>query len=385
MGRGAAYDVNHPANVFALVWLGSVAACVLLLAPAFVGAFIVELSMTAQQAGYIISVDMAGMGLATIPALFWLHRLNWRRVVVTALIANAFCHFLSAGANSFELLVTLRFAAGLFAGTAMAVCLASLGLTEQRERNFGLWVVGQLVVGAVGLALIPHMIRAFGLMSVFIVTALANLITVAVAQKLPDGSQSRVQYPSSGARAESAGNASKIVSGVGGIFLFYISLSAVWSYLERIGTAVGLSAESIGYFLSIASVAGIGGAITATVLGVRAGRIWPITFGMVTILISLGMLLSQNAVLVYAISASLFKYAWTFVVPYALAAIASLDPTGRAIVVSNIFIGGGLAVGPAIAGNLIFGADYSPVIWLGIIGMICAYLLIVPMALSSVK
>ena len=48
-----------------------------------------------------------------------------------------------------------------------------------------------------------------------------------------------------------------------------------------------------------------------------------------------------------------FKFAWTFVLPFILAAAANKDRSGRLIASLNFVIGAGLATGPLIAGVLL--------------------------------
>ena len=55
----------------------------------------------------------------------------------------------------------------------------------------------------------------------------------------------------------------------------------------------------------------------------------------------------------YAIAALLFKFTWTFVLPFILARVAGLDNSGRLMNSINLVIGGGMAAGPALAGALL--------------------------------
>ncbi|MFO5520910.1 MFS transporter permease, partial [Klebsiella pneumoniae] len=53
-----------------------------------------------------------------------------------------------------------------------------------------------------------------------------------------------------------------------------------------------------------------------------------------------------------AIAALLFKFTWTFVLPFILARVAGLDNSGRLMNSINLVIGGGMAAGPSRAGAL---------------------------------
>ena len=386
-------DVNRPASLATLVLHSSFAAFVLLTAPALVGAFIAELELTPRQAGYVISADMAGMGLASVPAMFWLTRINWRKVALVSLWLNALCHFLSAGADSFAQLLWARLFAGLFAGTSMCVCLASIGLTEHKERNFAFWVVGQLVLASLGLAFMPRAIPQWGVSGVYIALALGVLLISALVKFLPRAKSEQVRLPNDKSRTDAPADcdqrrwltgflpsvflSSTLLSSVLGIlaiYCFYVALGGVWTYLERIGDASNISAERIGYYLSIASLTGIAGALSASCLGDKWGCVKPVILGFCAILAALLLLLgtaqaTSYAATGYVIAASLFKCAWTFVLPFMLAALSATDASGRVIVTINIFIGAGLTTGPALASSVLKGESYVPVIYFGLIVM----------------
>ncbi len=70
----------------------------------------------------------------------------------------------------------------------------------------------------------------------------------------------------------------------------------------------------------------------------HAGQYW----------LGVGLLLAR-----YAIAALLFKFTWTFVLPFILARVAGLDNSGRLMNSINLVIGGGMAAGPALAGALL--------------------------------
>ncbi len=70
-------------------------------------------------------------------------------------------------------------------------------------------------------------------------------------------------------------------------------------------------------------------------------------------IVSVGLLIGQPLLVRYAIAALLFKFTWTFVLPFILARVAGLDNSGRLMNSINLVIGGGMAAGPALAGALL--------------------------------
>jgi predicted MFS family arabinose efflux permease len=55
----------------------------------------------------------------------------------------------------------------------------------------------------------------------------------------------------------------------------------------------------------------------------------------------------------FALAAILFKFAWTFILPYLLSSIADMDASGQLMNTTNLMIGTGFAVGPILGGILI--------------------------------
>ena len=55
----------------------------------------------------------------------------------------------------------------------------------------------------------------------------------------------------------------------------------------------------------------------------------------------------------YVLAICAFKFAWTFVLPFIIAEVASRDPSGRLVASMTLIIGTGLSLGPLFAGNLL--------------------------------
>lgn len=137
------------------------------------------------------------------------------------------------------------------------------------------------------------------------------------------------------------------------VLTFYISLSAVWTFIGTIGSAAGLSPTQVGLVLAAATVCGIIGAGGAALRGTRRADRLPVWLGYGLLIVSVGLLIGQPLLVRYAIAALLFKFTWTFVLPFILARVAGLDNSGRLMNSINLVIGGGMAAGPALAGALL--------------------------------
>ncbi|CAI1947638.1 Uncharacterised protein [Serratia quinivorans] len=67
----------------------------------------------------------------------------------------------------------------------------------------------------------------------------------------------------------------------------------------------------------------------------------------------IALLTREPLLLRFAVAAVLFKFTWTFVLPFILARVAGLDNNGKLMNNINLVIGGGMAIGPTLAGYLI--------------------------------
>ncbi|EPF40015.1 transporter, partial [Klebsiella pneumoniae subsp. pneumoniae CIP 52.145 = B5055] len=91
----------------------------------------------------------------------------------------------------------------------------------------------------------------------------------------------------------------------------------------------GLSPTQVGLVLAAATVCGIIGAGGAALRGTRRADRLPVWLGYGLLIVSVGLLIGQPLLVRYAIAALLFKFTWTFVLPFILARVAGLDNSGR--------------------------------------------------------
>lgn len=376
-------DVNNLVTLSAIIVISSVVPIVLLAAPALVAIFISTLGLTPQHSGYLISSEMAGMGLATLPALFWVKTINWQRIALIALIVAALGQLVTVAVDSFGWLLAVRFITGLATGTLMSVCLVSINLSVNPDRIFGLWVVGQLSFGSLVIAVLPSVVDSFGVAGFYVPLAAIFLLLIFLVNHLPTHTPSTLEKYNVEHSSEST-TFIHVCMGVVGVFVFYSGLSGAWTYIERVGNGAGLDISVINNALVVSSLAGIVGALSASVLSTKWGRLVPASLGFVLMVASL-ILLTDTIFfvavtpVVFLLTASLFKFTWTFTLPYLLSSISDNDATGRSVVVVNFGIGCGLAAGPAISAMVLTGNDYADIMWISALFMVICLLLFLPL------
>ncbi|HEJ7010966.1 TPA: MFS transporter, partial [Serratia marcescens] len=133
----------------------------------------------------LFSTELGAMSLATLPAWWWIGRINWRRVATLSALVFIAGNLASALAQDFTLLLPLRFIASLAGGTLMILCITCAAGTANPSRVYAFWVLGQLVLGAVGLLVLPPLFAHFGLMAVYLILAAIMLCCLPLIPAFP--------------------------------------------------------------------------------------------------------------------------------------------------------------------------------------------------------
>lgn len=333
----------------AIVLFAAITPTILMTAPAVAAQLASQWQLSPSQIGDLFSTELGAMSLATLPAFWWLKRVDWRRAALLAGALFIVANLLSIWAQGYAALLALRFCSALAGGSLMIICLSSAASTANPSRAYGLWVMGQLVVGAIGLGILPRLFEHYGLAACYLLLALLMSLCLPLARYFPQGA------PATEKTAEQAAAVPKwkALWGILGILGFYISLSGVWTFIGSISAKAGISAEASGELLALATVMGIVGAGCASLIGNRLPRLLLLLLGYGLMAGSVLLLLGAPSLARFALAALVFKFTWTFILPLILACLADLDRSGKLMNASNLVIGGGLAIGPALAGRLI--------------------------------
>jgi len=349
----------------AIVVFAAITPTVMLAAPVIAAQFGAQLGLQSAQIGDLFSVELAAMSLATIPAWWWQSRLDWRMVARVSAVIFILANIASIWAETFTALFWLRFISALGGGTLMVLCLSSAVASSNRDRTYGLWVSGQLVLAAVALWILPDLFARFDLKVLYIGLAGLLLLSFPLTGAFPATAPS-VQ-PSVQANTQGRSLLSVMLA-LAAVLLFYIGLISVWAFVGVIADAASIPGEKTGQILSIATIMGIVGSLSATFIGNRGVRTLWLLLGYGLMALSVALLFGLPGVVRFTVSAIIFKYVWTFVLPFIVACIADMDRNGQLVNSMNLVIGGGLAIGPAIAGRMLQ-AD-TALGWLGMPGML---------------
>ena len=371
------FDVDNIGTVISVVIGSGIALLALFMGPLLVGEYIAKLDVSESQAGLIISAEMAGftLGAAT---LFVIARLNWRKIMTSALlviiVGNASLLFV----DNLSLFVLCRFIAGLGAGMVMTMTMQVIGLMRDPDRVFGMWSVGQLSLGALGIIVFPSVVASNGIDFVFLIWAVLAAILGFTLRFYPYG---RAPLISSSGQSGSSRRFFLGLLCLLGLFIYYGGQGGVWFYMERVGVSLGIDRAAVGDTLFISLLAAIAGSTVAILLGNKAGRAMPLSVSMFISALSIALLVALNGETLFTVAVCLFNFGWYLFMPYMSAIVANIDDNGKLLTGLAVTFPASLTAGPAIAALLIGNADsLLPCLIYGLVSVPLGLLLILPAA-----
>lgn len=347
-------------TLVSLVVFAAITPLLLLVAPAVAVQLGGPMGLSASQIGTYFFVELGALSFATVPSYLWLGRVDARRVARWATAVFCIGNLITALAMpGFVALLALRAVTALGGGTLMVLCMTSAATSGDRDRVYGLWVAGQLVAGALGLFLLPHLFNAFGLRALYVTLALLALCAAPLTRGFDPALGRKRNHsnehdePTAPATVGDNSGAASAAFAVAGVLAFYLAIGGVWTFASEAALLAGLDASRSGSVLAGASVMGIAGAGAASLIGGRFARRAMLVAGYGMLFAALAGLSVHPGMAAYIAAIFAFKFAWTFVLPFILSAAAKKDRSGRLIASLNFVIGAGLATGPLIAGFLL--------------------------------
>jgi predicted MFS family arabinose efflux permease len=344
---------------------------VLLTAPVVAGKLAEQFALEPVQIGALFSAELGAFSLATVPAYLWLRRLNLRTATYLFAIIVILGNLASGFIDDYGWLVAARVLTSLAAGSITVIILTLSGRTANPSRAFGLFVVFQLAMGALILAVFPSLYAGTGVAAIYWTLAGLTALCLPVVSKI-DGHALRAASPAH-ATSGSKPPAARLVAGLAAVLLFYVALSGVWSFMAQISADAGIDLSATSVVLAIATVAGIASALLATILGETPRRKLYLRLGYVGMAVSIALLFGTPGLVQFTLAAVVFKFAWTLILPYLLSTLSDLG--GHQMMnTTNLMIGAGFALGPVISGVLIESGGFTGMIAFSLVAVLASLL-----------
>jgi len=374
-------QADKPGTIAAAVMLSVIGVFGLIPQPLFLGALQDYMDFTNQQASLITAGEVIGGAVASLIAVFWINRVNWRIAAMFAIAVVVIGNFLTTLQTSFAGLATIRFLVGFLGnGTAFAVAISIISGTSDKDRNFAYSIAAQVAFGVVSFAVLPYAIVQWQLSGILGPLGILALLTLLVIRWIPTGSSR-----DAGTGPAAGGSVGLPLFALGALLIWCLGLGGIYAFEERIGVAAGLEKTSVGTALAAAVAVGFLGAMTASWVADRWGRVLPVAVALGAQIVAIMLLQGEMSWIQFAMIAGFFHFFWNFTGPYMMGAVASSDQTGRISVLMPAAQTGGFAIGTALAGNMMTGGVLTPANYVAAAGCLAALLVFVPVALKLAR
>lgn len=328
--------------------ISAVLNAVLLVAPILASKLSADLGLQPAQVGLIASVELGCFSLATVPAFLWLRKINIRTLTIACLLVVVAGNVVSALAGSFAMLLGIRAITSFAAGSIIVVILSLSAKAANPSRAYGLFVVSQLAMGAVILFLFPLIYAQRPVSAVYLTLAVLAALCLFCARCVRGDELRAVPGERSAAKRRVFPFACALVAVLG----FYIALGGVWTFMGQIAIGSGIELDTASSMIGIATLFGVAASFASTLVGENARARYFVLGGFALMGISVALLYGMPGMVRFVLAAVLFKIAWSWLLPFLLAEVSRVGGP-QVMNATNMAIGGGLAIGPLLAGSII--------------------------------
>lgn len=315
--------------------------------PFFVGLKVSTGGFSQTQAGSLGSAYLIGFSVASMTALWWAGRFDWRKLaaVMAAVVIAAL--LLLARVDGFALSLGIVTVVGLMMGAFWTVAYRIFSGSANPERAFSIGiVVSYSALALVTFIIGEHVVADFGLSGSSYVLGVVVLALALSALLLPRSLELGSEDSGGGSLRPSLPVSLALLAILGTSFGF----AAVWAFTERIGIDAGFNTSEISPVIASNLLASAVGSVLAGLLGMRVGRMLPLFAGMLAILASIIALIAVESFWIYAAAVAGLGLSIGFVMPYQMGYLAALDRDSRFVLLIAAAQGIGSAAGPFAGG-----------------------------------
>lgn len=311
--------------------------------------------LTAAQAGKLSSSELGALSFAALLLVCFIHRVSLRLIAGIGVMIAISGNILTAlFADSYETILICRIIAGIGCGFALAAGNAVLSKSSNPEEVYSRVAVYTAVLLTIYFVVIPMVVRSFGHAGFFLLIALQMTLTTPLLLRLPTSKAANARsepicLPMKPSNMRSwAGTGIFIAS-----FIFLLRDTVAWAFAERVGTGLGLSAETLGTVFATNALVSISGGIFAALIGLRWGWTVAVGFGVTATGLATVAIVQTQSVAVYSGLVVVWSGLMLFTMSYVMGLAARLDTTGRLPAAVGGAMQMGIAAGPFVGGAII--------------------------------
>jgi MFS transporter, DHA1 family, inner membrane transport protein len=347
--------------------------------PYFLGALISARHFTDSSVGILYASEMLAFAASMLLVAPRINGLSLRAIALLGMVMIVGGQAGSAFVVDVTWLTVLRCAVGFGSGLLSASATAAGSRTAAPERIYAVATTTMTLVFAglyIALAMAGHFQGPIGM---FLLLAGFTALLIPLVILVPDEPVATAT-PVAGPRT--AGSWRLLLPGLtalAAMLAYNYGALAVWPFTEQIGEHIGLSVDRISVLTAIGSAIAALGGVFATVVGVRFGRILPLTVGLLLQGIGSVAVCHAHTELGFLLTYSWYLGMWYFGYAYILSVAAAVDPPGRLAVLTGMGYPLSSALGGLSAGFLVESYSLSSIGWLAVAGCAVALALLVPL------
>ena len=325
--------------------------------PFNIDAIALSFGVTNTTAGLVASVEMAAIAAGNLTFARLSSRLSAQRIYITGVIAVVLLNFLSIIAPTTDWLLLCRAPAGFALGAVVATVMTTAGRSHRPESTFGVinsmvGVMGIFIAFVLPRALELHLVlpdiagwsEVDGLYLVYATCSIFALLFIpgtprTAPVELTDDTKERPKL---------------MIGWLGlvGLGIIFLGHGTLALFIVKIGRAVPLIPEEIGYVFMAGSLVGVGLPLLAGYIGTRMNALVPVVTILLVVIVSAVLLSAANTPIKFFIFAPLFAILPVAIMPIFLGCLSRVDPTGSLAGSHAAFVLIGGATAPFAGGAL---------------------------------
>jgi MFS family permease len=316
--------------------------------PFFVGLQISTGGLTQAEAGSMGSAYLVGFSIASLSALWWIARFNWRALIPVGAAGVVGALVVLAGSDSYLLSVASVLIVGVIMGGLWTIAYRIFSASPDPERSFATGiVVSYTILAAISFTIGRWIVPEYGLSgSAYFLSGIIVLLA-ASAFLVPAGLASEGDSTAGTNFSRAPAN---VVFALLGLLTTSLVFAAVWAFAERLGVASGFDSTQISPIVASNLLGSAAGSVLAGMLGTRFGRKRTLLIGLSVMTLSVLCLLWADSYWIYGVAVVGLGFTVGFVLPYQMGTVAALDKDGKFVVLIGAAQGVGSALGPVLAG-----------------------------------
>ena len=322
-----------------------------------IDAIAISFGVTNTTAGLVASVEMAAIAAGNLTFAKLATRLSAQHIYIAGVIAVVSLNLLSIIAPTTDWLLLCRAPAGFALGAVVATVMTTAGRSHKPESTFG---VINSMVGAMGIFIAFVLPRALDLHLVlpditdwsevdglYLVYGLCSIFAFLFIPSTP-------RTEPMGLTDDTEDRPKLMVGWLGlvGLGIIFLGHGTLALFIVKIGRAVPLSPEEIGYVFMAGSLVGVGLPLLAGYIGTRMNALAPLAIILMVIIVSAILLAVADTPIKFFIVAPLFAILPVAIMPIFLGCLSRVDPTGSLAGSHAAFVLIGGATAPFAGGAL---------------------------------